>query len=83
MDTKIPACSSHLLDPVSVSSNSEHSAKCRSDLWMVESAAAETQIRRDPEQVGLTQLQAGVLTEDGLRPQPPAAQEPAAPVNPA
>lgn len=41
MDTKIPACSSHLLDPVSVSSNSEDSAKCRSDLWMVESAAAE------------------------------------------
>ena len=41
MDIKIPACSSHLLDPVSVSSNSPDSANCKSDLWMAEFADAE------------------------------------------
>ena len=46
MDIKIPACSSHLLDPVSVSSNSPDSANCKSDLWMAEFADAEPMDRK-------------------------------------
>lgn len=46
MDTKIRACSSHLVDPVSVSSNPADSANCKSGLWMVESADAEPMDRK-------------------------------------
>ena len=46
MDTKIHACSSHLVDPLSVSSNSAGSANCKSDMWIVESADAEPMDRK-------------------------------------